>query len=447
MNAAAEFFLLIFAFLVAGLVRLITPIGATFFIRDIILYFPTAIIYSAVIVALYLAFGAYRSLDYGRAHGPKGFGNILDEIIRSCIIHLLGLTVVATILYSFHLLQFSRILLVLYFICTVFMINLKRYVVWKLSVIYRRNHQITRSVVLVGSGKNASRYYDDVLSKDAFVRFCGYVSEQKSAYIDRWLGSDLQDALIKTKADMVVYAEDVQNIDDLSQIASIADVFRVPVRVVSVYSGMKVSDYKENKDTGFTTMTVHGRFHEGKNTKTGTRLDSEADVQSVLNHINDHRGKVFRLKDGALIKKTLCENSKLKHYFLCADPASAHLMMEWLMSHCEELNIVGVSYPLFCSDELETNKQVCEWIRKSNADIVWVGIEAEKQNEWLSLYQNKIDAVLVGTGIAFPPKKEQPEGAEPNAKQSLLKQVLYGMKRYLGANIHYIWKQLEFRGA
>lgn len=266
LNALFEVCLLIVAFFISGFIRLFSPFGDTFFFQDILSYFPTAIIYAIVIVAIYYLFGAYKRLDYGKND------DVLDEIVKACIIHLLGLTVVATILYSFHLLQFSRLLLALYYAITVLVINLKRYVVFYCAEIHRKRHQITRKAIVVGDGKNATRYFRDVLSNDDSIRYCGHVSENDKGVLPTWLGTDIQKALLNSDSDTVIYAPDVQSLDEIKRVTYLAHSYGIAVIAVSVYSGLRLFDYKEYKKAEFTTMTIQGFLKESNQTPVGQKL-------------------------------------------------------------------------------------------------------------------------------------------------------------------------------
>ena len=411
LNALFEMVLLIIAFFVSGFIRLFTPIGDTFFFQDILLYFPTAIIYAVVIAAIYYLFGAYKRLDYGKND------DVLDELIRSCIIHLLGVTVVATILYSFHLLQFSRLLLALYYTCTVLIINLKRYIVFCFAEAYRKRHQITRKAVVVGDGKNATRYFHDVLSKDDSIQYCGYVSETDKEILPKWLGTDIQKALLDSCSDTVIYAPDVQSLDEIKRVTYLAHSYGITVIVVSVYSGLRLFDYKEYKKAGFMRMTIQGVLEESNQTQVGQKLSKDGLI-NILENYEQNKGKVFRYDNIEDLGNILGCNPNLTHYFLCDSAAESS---ELLNRIDKKLKVVGIGYHVFCTDELNNNEKMNSWIQNSKADIVWVLLNTDMQEKWLAINQGRIDSVVIGIG--------------KNVNMEQKKRTI---------NAAYIWKQLKY---
>lgn len=415
LNALFEVCLLIVAFFISGFIRLFSPFGDTFFFQDILSYFPTAIIYAIVIVAIYYLFGAYKRLDYGKND------DVLDEIVKACIIHLLGLTVVATILYSFHLLQFSRLLLALYYAITVLVINLKRYVVFYCAEIHRKRHQITRKAIVVGDGKNATMYFRDVLSNDDSIRYCGHVSENDKGVLPTWLGTDIQKALLNSDSDTVIYAPDVQSLDEIKRVTYLAHSYGIAVIAVSVYSGLRLFDYKEYKKAGFTTMTIQGFLKESNQTPVGQKL-SRNELEGVLNDSEMNKGKVYRYDQIEDLKDILKCKPTLTHYFLCENAEESSKLLNQIKADQSKLNVVGIGYPVFCTDKLNNNEKMNSWIQHSKADIVWVILNSEMQEQWLSVNQGQFDSVVIGLD----------EKAKEKSKS-----------RHI--DMTYVWKQLNYQ--
>jgi N-acetylglucosaminyldiphosphoundecaprenol N-acetyl-beta-D-mannosaminyltransferase len=66
------------------------------------------------------------------------------------------------------------------------------------------------------------------------------------------------------------------------------------------------------------------------------------------------------------------------------------------------LKIVGGYSPPFRALSDAENDAVAEDIRRSDADVVWVGIGVPKQEKWMAQMRDRLDApVLIGVGAAF----------------------------------------------
>jgi N-acetylglucosaminyldiphosphoundecaprenol N-acetyl-beta-D-mannosaminyltransferase len=66
------------------------------------------------------------------------------------------------------------------------------------------------------------------------------------------------------------------------------------------------------------------------------------------------------------------------------------------------LDIVGAYAPPFRPLTSEEEDSVTEAINRSEADVVWVGIGVPKQEKWMAVMRDRLEApVLVGVGAAF----------------------------------------------
>jgi N-acetylglucosaminyldiphosphoundecaprenol N-acetyl-beta-D-mannosaminyltransferase len=66
------------------------------------------------------------------------------------------------------------------------------------------------------------------------------------------------------------------------------------------------------------------------------------------------------------------------------------------------VRIVGGYAPPFRPLTAEEEDRVVEDVRRSRADVVWVGIGQPKQEKWMARMRDRLDApVLVGVGAAF----------------------------------------------
>jgi N-acetylglucosaminyldiphosphoundecaprenol N-acetyl-beta-D-mannosaminyltransferase len=111
------------------------------------------------------------------------------------------------------------------------------------------------------------------------------------------------------------------------------------------------------------------------------------------------------------------------------------------------LQIVGGYAPPFRELSDAESDAVAEDIRRSRADVVWVGIGVPKQEKWMARMRDRLDApVLIGVGAAF----DFHAGLVPQAPPLMQRfglEWLYRLrqeprrlwKRYLRYNPRFVW--------
>lgn len=147
----------------------------------------------------------------------------------------------------------------------------------------------------------------------------------------------------------------------------------------------------------------------------------------------------------------ICELSVAKgwsHFFYGAGPGVAEKLAENLGRRYPGLRIAGTYSPPYrdlSSDEMD---EVVQLLNGSAAEIVWVGLSTPKQERWMSLLRNRLDApVLLGVGAAFDihagnlrqaPRWMQRSGLEWLFRLMMEPRRLW--KRYLRANPAFLWQ-------
>ncbi len=116
------------------------------------------------------------------------------------------------------------------------------------------------------------------------------------------------------------------------------------------------------------------------------------------------KAKIIRIP-GRELMSSLCDESLkggYSHYFLGGREPVLHALMDRLKAKCPGLNIAGFYSPPFRPLTREEDARVIQMINESNADIVWVGLGAPKQELWIGEHFGKIKApVMVAVGAAF----------------------------------------------
>lgn len=101
----------------------------------------------------------------------------------------------------------------------------------------------------------------------------------------------------------------------------------------------------------------------------------------------------------ALWKET--ENTEISHYFYGSTPETIGALEVSLKRKYPGLRIAGMESPPFRPLTEEEDKEVIERINASGASVVWVGLGAPKQEEWMYRHKGKINAVMLGVGAGF----------------------------------------------
>jgi len=84
------------------------------------------------------------------------------------------------------------------------------------------------------------------------------------------------------------------------------------------------------------------------------------------------------------------------------DEAALAQLAGALLARHPALRIVGGHAPPFHEPTNADDEAVAEEIRRSGADVVWVGIGVPKQEKWMARMRDRLEApVLIGVGAAF----------------------------------------------
>ena len=135
-----------------------------------------------------------------------------------------------------------------------------------------------------------------------------------------------------------------------------------------------------------------------------------------------------------------------RHFFY----GSTEETLEKLKVHLEKeypgLQIAGMYSPPFRALSLEEDKEMIAMINAGNADFVWIGLGAPKQERWMSEHKGVIKGLMVGVGAAFDYLAGNIERS-PMWMQKANLEWLYRLlqepqrlfKRYFYTNTKFIW--------
>lgn len=92
----------------------------------------------------------------------------------------------------------------------------------------------------------------------------------------------------------------------------------------------------------------------------------------------------------------------LRHYLFGGKPGLASVLADRLREAYPGVQIVGASSPPFRRSTDEEDRAIVDALNGLDADVVWVGLGAPKQEKWMAEHRDRLTATaLVGVGAAF----------------------------------------------
>ena len=135
-----------------------------------------------------------------------------------------------------------------------------------------------------------------------------------------------------------------------------------------------------------------------------------------------------------------------RHYFYGSTERTLNKLAKTIEKRYPNVQVAGMYSPPFRSLSEEEDQNVIQMINESNADFVWIGLGAPKQERWMAEHQGKIKGLMIGVGAAFDYEAGNIDRA-PMWMQKTNLEWLYRLiqepkrlfKRYFYTNIVFIW--------
>lgn len=135
-----------------------------------------------------------------------------------------------------------------------------------------------------------------------------------------------------------------------------------------------------------------------------------------------------------------------RHYFYGSTKQTLQLLRESLKAAYPGILIAGMYAPPFRSLSPAEDQKAVDEINRSNADFVWVGLGAPKQEQWMASHENKVQGLMIGVGAGFDYCAGNLKRA-PKWMQRFSLEWLYRLwqepgrlfKRYLVTNVKFLW--------
>ncbi|WP_243111921.1 WecB/TagA/CpsF family glycosyltransferase [Butyrivibrio sp. CB08] len=91
----------------------------------------------------------------------------------------------------------------------------------------------------------------------------------------------------------------------------------------------------------------------------------------------------------------------VKHYFYGSKLETLEALKRNLIKKYPNLNICGMYSPPFRPLSPEEDDEAISRINDSDADIIWIGLGAPKQEQWMNAHKGKFNGVMMGVGAGF----------------------------------------------
>ena len=135
-----------------------------------------------------------------------------------------------------------------------------------------------------------------------------------------------------------------------------------------------------------------------------------------------------------------------RHFFYGSTEKTLLKLSRTIERRYPDVQVAGMYSPPFRSLSKEEDEEIIRKINESEADFVWVGLGAPKQERWMAEHQGKVQGFMIGVGAAFDYLAGNIERA-PMWMQKANLEWLYRLmqepkrlfKRYFYTNTKFIW--------
>ena len=135
-----------------------------------------------------------------------------------------------------------------------------------------------------------------------------------------------------------------------------------------------------------------------------------------------------------------------RHFFYGSTEETLEKLKKHLELEYPGVQVAGMYSPPFRTLTVEEDAEIKEMMNESQADFIWIGLGAPKQERWMAEHQGQVEGFMVGVGAAFDYLAGNIERA-PMWMQKANLEWLYRLlqepkrlfKRYFYTNTKFIW--------
>lgn len=147
-----------------------------------------------------------------------------------------------------------------------------------------------------------------------------------------------------------------------------------------------------------------------------------------------------------LMGELFARDNGLRHYFYGGSPETIEILSAKLKAAYPHLQIAGMVSPPFRTLTPEEDSAAIDAINQSKADIIWIGLGAPKQENWMYQHKGQVNGVMIGVGAGFDYHAGTIKRA-PMWMQKASLEWLYRLlqdpkrlfSRYLKTNFRFLW--------
>ncbi len=172
-------------------------------------------------------------------YGSFRFKQVGDEILTIFGIDACGTLGLMAVLYLVHSLDFSRLMLFVFWLLSSMFVIVKRICVRRLLRYYRSSGYNQKHVIVVGNGHFARQYIEDI-GKNSYLGFTvdGYLSRSEKPELGKCLGAyeELDAYLEKNHVDDVIVALEPHEVELMKGVLAAADRQGAHVSIIPFYN-------------------------------------------------------------------------------------------------------------------------------------------------------------------------------------------------------------------
>lgn len=194
-----------------------------------------------------------------------------------------------------------------------------------------------------------------------------------------------------------------------------------------------------------TTVTAHDDAHYHTVQKEAAFVLPDGKPLSVYSRKHGFPA-AERVTGPDLMLELFARDNGLRHYFYGSSEETLAMLREKLERQYPGLCIAGMASPPFRALSGEEDAAFVRAMNDAHADIIWVGLGAPKQENWMYEHRNRVGGVMIGVGAGFDYHAGNIKRA-PVWMQKLSLEWLYRLlqdpkrlfKRYLVTNTRYLY--------
>lgn len=188
------------------------------------------VLYSLAVPFAYYAF---------RIYGQSRFKGESGEYVTVFFVNLAGTVVIATAFYVLRVTEFSRVALLLFWLISSLLVSLKHFAGRRIVGHYRMLGYNLRHVILVGNGRHASGYIEDIQKEKRLgLELDGYVSRVQKPGLGKHLGAyeQLEEIIENLRPDELVVALEPHEVVYMQQVLDTAGKEGIHVSLIPFYN-------------------------------------------------------------------------------------------------------------------------------------------------------------------------------------------------------------------